>query len=262
MAPSTAPSEFLIGELGCIAIWSQALTAAQIQTNWNKVLTGNEPGLIGCWNFSNGTADDITTNHYTGTLYGDAAIVPASIPALTGAGVGSVVLTAPGPYSITGLPAGPGYAVTAFLDVQTNGVLTSGDPVGAYSGNPFTLGTANLTNVNVVLQEAPYITAQPVSERRAPGATASFSVTAAGTAPFSYQWVKDSQDLTDGGRISGSQTSQLQITGLTTADSGAYYVVVSNVVGGASSDAANSSWSRVASPSQATSFIAEPIPAV
>src|SRR5260370_7554793 len=42
----------------------------------------------------------------------------------------------------------------------------------------------------------PSITTQPVSQTVTAGQTATFSVTAAGTAPFSYQWRKNGTPIT------------------------------------------------------------------
>jgi hypothetical protein len=54
------------------------------------------------------------------------------------------------------------------------------------------------------------------------------SVTAGGTPPFTYQWQYNSVNLTDGGRVSGSQTSTLTIANTQTNDSGTYQLLISN----------------------------------
>jgi hypothetical protein len=58
-----------------LRIWSIALTQEQIQTTMNTTLAGNEEGLVGYWNFDDGTADDLTANNNYVTLYDDAKIV-------------------------------------------------------------------------------------------------------------------------------------------------------------------------------------------
>lgn len=73
---------------------------------------------------------------------------------------------------------------------------------------------------------APIITTQPnPSQTAGPGSTVSFSVTATGTAPLSYQW------LLGGLPIPGAATNVLVLTNVTSADSGIYSVVVSNAFG-------------------------------
>ena len=82
-------------------------------------------------------------------------------------------------------------------------------------------------------------TQQPQGQYEPIGGQATFSVTAAGTAPFTYQWYSNTTPLSDGGRISGTSTASLTITGLQTTDTASYSVVVSNAVSAAQSSPAN-----------------------
>ena len=59
----------------------------------------------------------------------------------------------------------------------------------------------------------------------------SFSVTATGTEPLSYQWQKDGVDLTDGGSITGATTPTLTIADVMESDEGGYRCVVTNTAG-------------------------------
>ena len=80
---------------------------------------------------------------------------------------------------------------------------------------------------------APSITTQPLSQTITAGQTATFSVTAAGTAPLSYQWQKN------GAAISGATSSSYTTPAETTADNAAQFtVVVTNSVGSVTSSAA------------------------
>ena len=80
---------------------------------------------------------------------------------------------------------------------------------------------------------APSITTQPSSVTITAGQTATFSVTATGTAPLSYQWKKNGTSIT--GATAASYTTPAE----TTADNGAQFtVVVSNSVGNVTSNAA------------------------
>src|SRR5207253_2345910 len=80
---------------------------------------------------------------------------------------------------------------------------------------------------------APSITAQPISQTVTAGQTATFSVTATGTAPLNYQWRKN------GAAISGATSSSYKIGATTSSDTGAQFtVVVSNSAGSATSSAA------------------------
>jgi len=95
-------------------------------------------------------------------------------------------------------------------------------------------GCAGLTSSNgsngATKTVAPTIAAQPSSQVVTAGQTATFSVAANGTAPFSYQWLKNNANI--GGATAASYTTPATIAG----DSGAKFdVVVSNSAGSATS---------------------------
>lgn len=81
---------------------------------------------------------------------------------------------------------------------------------------------------------APLVQQHPSSQSVPAGATASFTIAASGAmaaesrAPqaLTYRWRRNYADLTDGGRISGAGTNQLQIANVVAADSGLYDCVV------------------------------------
>jgi hypothetical protein len=79
---------------------------------------------------------------------------------------------------------------------------------------------------------APIITTQPPNQTVSEGSTASFSVSAAGTAPLSYQWRRNGQD------IPGATSSILQLTNTTlcAANGGEFSVLVCNAIDCAISD--------------------------
>ncbi len=80
---------------------------------------------------------------------------------------------------------------------------------------------------------APTISAQPANQSVAAGQTATFSVTASGTAPLSYQWQKGATAIT------GATSATYTTAATTTADSGSKFsVVVSNAAGSTTSNAA------------------------
>ncbi len=80
---------------------------------------------------------------------------------------------------------------------------------------------------------APSITTQPTDQSIAAGQTASYSVTATGAAPLSYQWRRN------GTAIAGAASARYTTPAATLADSGATFaVVVSNAAGSATSRSA------------------------
>jgi hypothetical protein len=100
---------------------------------------------------------------------------------------------------------------------DTNGSLTS---------NPATL-TVTATAV------APSITAQPTNQTVTAGQTATFSVTATGTSPLSYQWLKN------GTAISGATSATYTTPATAASDNNAQFTVtVTNSVSSVTSSAA------------------------
>jgi Ig-like domain-containing protein/immunoglobulin I-set domain protein/ASPM-SPD-2-Hydin domain-containing protein/uncharacterized protein DUF1573 len=92
---------------------------------------------------------------------------------------------------------------------------------------------SNSATLTVNSDPAPAITSQPASQTIVVGQTATFSVTATGTAPLSYQWQKN------GAAISGANSSSYTTSAETTADTGAQFnVVVSNSAGAVTSNTA------------------------
>lgn len=77
----------------------------------------------------------------------------------------------------------------------------------------------------LTVQLPPTILAGPESRTVSEGASAAFSVTAAGTLPLSYQWLKAGQVLP------GATQASLNLGPVHPADAGAYSVIVSNGAG-------------------------------
>ncbi len=95
-------------------------------------------------------------------------------------------------------------------------------------------GTSSATSTAATLTVtavAPTIVTAPASQSTTAGGTITFTVSATGTAPFTYQWRKGGTPLTDGANIAGATTASLTVSAVAAADAGSYDVVVSNGVG-------------------------------
>ena len=125
------------------------------------------------------------------------------------------------------------------------GVNPAGLVAGSYTGHviatPSGAGNPRLSvPVTLVVSPAspalaitPAITAQPISQTVPAGQTASFSVTATGTAPLRYQWSKN------GAAISGATSASYTTPATAAGDNGAAFTVtVSNSVSTLTSSAA------------------------
>jgi hypothetical protein len=97
-----------------------------------------------------------------------------------------------------------------------------------------TLGSTN-ASVTLTVVLAPTIIQQPQSQTNASYNEVSFIVAANGTGPLSYQWRKNGTNLVNGGYISGSTTTNLNLASVTLSDAGNYDVVVTNYYGSTNS---------------------------
>jgi RHS repeat-associated protein len=126
------------------------------------------------------------------------------------------------------------YFNSGVLANATNSVLTltgvTTNQAGAYSAVVSNVaGSVTSSNAVLTVNVPPVITQQPVNVTTNAGGTASFSVTATGTLPLSYQWYFNS------GVLANATNSVLTLTGVTTNQAGAYSAVVSNVAGSVTS---------------------------
>ncbi len=99
-------------------------------------------------------------------------------------------------------------------------------------GNLYFLSRDNSAVYKIVYagsSSAPVITNQPQSISVAQGNNVSFSVSATGTAPITYQWRKN------GSNISGATGATYSISSVSTSHAGTYSVVVTNAAGSVTS---------------------------
>ncbi|WP_158277465.1 immunoglobulin domain-containing protein [Opitutus sp. ER46] len=171
-------------------------------------------------------ATDLNTGSYAAAtaLNFVAPVATGSGAALDGnAAANRTAVTA----TVTGLNWAPGQTLT----LRWNDV----DDTGSDDG----IGIDDLTFATpAIVMAAPTITTQPVPQIVTPNSTVTFSVVATGAPAPTYQWRKNGSALVDGTGIAGATTATLTLTGVTTAASGNYDVVVTNAAGEKTSDAA------------------------
>lgn len=114
----------------------------------------------------------------------------------------------------------------------TSATYTTAATTAAQSGSQFTVVVSNLagsvTSNTATLSVAtlPSITDQPNNETVTEGHVATFTVSASGTAPLSYQW------LTNGNNISGANSATYTIPAANQVQNGSQFTVaVSNAAG-------------------------------
>ena len=193
----------------------------------------------------NGAQFSVVVSNSAGTVTSNAAILTVNAPpAVTAQPVNQTVAVGQtATFSVTATGTAP-----LSYQWRKNGANISGATASAYT-TPATVSTDNGAQFSVVISNVagsvtsstatltvnvpPTITTQPSSVTITAGQTATFSVTATGTAPLSYQWKKNGTSIT--GATAASYTTPAE----TTADNGAQFtVVVSNSVGSVTSNAA------------------------
>ena len=92
--------------------------------------------------------------------------------------------------SSSGFPIG-----YALVTVFTNGIPSQSQFVLAATSTPSPTPTPTPTPTSTPTPTPPSITTQPGNKTVNPGETATFRVTATGTAPLSYQWRKNGADI-------------------------------------------------------------------
>ena len=196
----------------------------------------------------NGTQFSVVVTNSAGTVTSGAAILAVNtFPSITSQPVSQTVVAGQtATFSVTATGTAP-----LSYQWRKNGANISGATAASYTtaasttadnGAQFTVVVSNVAgNVTsnaatltvTAAPVAPSITTQPANRTVVAGQTATFSVTAAGTSPLSYQWRKN------GANISGATASSYTTPATTTADNGAQFsIVVTNSIGNVTSGAA------------------------
>lgn len=228
-----------------------------------SVLVSGTPPITYQWrkdgvNLSGGTQATYTINPTQALSAGSYDVVVAnpygtatSFPALLNVNTGVTITGQPVPLTVN-----PGTLVTFAVTATGTEPLTyqwkkagasiAGATAATYTINPVQAGDAGSYSVSVTnvvgavsstsallsVNVAPVIASHPANVTVVSGGTATFSVGASGTAPLAYQWRKD------GVNIVGGTSSSYTLSPAWSAFEGSYSVVVSNVAGEATSNAA------------------------
>jgi hypothetical protein len=113
-------------------------------------------------------------------------------------------------------------AITSVL--QLNGILVS-DAGDYYCEATNTCGNEKSSTARLTVNQAPYITAESSGATLCEGTAHTFSVTASGTSPLTYQWYFDNTS------IPNATNNTYTISSVSTTDAGNYYCIVSNMCG-------------------------------
>jgi hypothetical protein len=211
---------------GCTGVTSAKGTSASAATNTTTTNSAPSAALSAspaAVSFGNVPMGSTSNQSLTITNSGTSAVTISQVAA-SGAGFALAGVALP-----VNLDPGNGATFTASFAPST-----TGNASGAASFSSSQLSSPLIVQMSGTgTAVAPSITAQPVSSSVVAGQTASFSISASGTAPLNYQWRKNS--IVIAGATSASYTTPPE----TTSDNGAQFsVVVNNSAGNATSNAA------------------------
>ncbi len=247
-------------------VTATSTTSTAFTYQWLKndeTITGNASATTATLTLANVQAADVAA--YTVVITNNVGPVTSAGAALVITGLAPAIVTSP--VSLTRAAGTPAiFTVTAsgsptlsyqWRKAGTN--LTDGANISGSTTSSLTVAnvqTADAVAYDVIVTNsvassapsaaailtvtpaAPTITLQPVSSQTVVVAsTATLSVAATGTAPFTYQWRKGGINLVNGINaptgvtVTGANAATLSLTGVATGDSGTYDVVVSNGVG-------------------------------
>jgi glucose/arabinose dehydrogenase len=116
-------------------------------------------------------------------------------------------------------------------------------------------GAGALYRIVYTLDNTPNITSHPQSVSVSPGQIASFTVTATGSTPLSYQWQKNNAN------IAGATSTTYTIANVNATHAGQYRVIVTNSAGSVTSNAAtltvsNPPTAQIITPAEGTTYTA------
>jgi subtilase family serine protease len=182
----------------------------------------------------------IVTNAYGSATSAVARLTVITAPSITQSPVSqsnsygaTVTFTA---NAIGGAPLAYQWYFTNAVAGATNASLVIANIVATNAGNYFVVasnqfGSATSAVASLTVVSSPNITQSPASQSILTGQAASFSVTAFGAPPLTYQWFFTNA-------IAGATNTSLVITNVTATNAGNYFVVVTNTYGSATSSVA------------------------
>jgi hypothetical protein len=244
---STPPATTRVNQVASASFSVVAAGGAPYTYQWQKDGADMVGATASTLNLSNVQTSDaasyaVTITNAAGSVTSSAAVLTVTVPILITAQPVSVTanLGTGASFSVTATGTTPTYqwkkagvnitgATTATLSF---GSLLATD-AGSYTvvvTNAAGSVTSSATTLTVI--SPPTISVPPASTSKNLGTSTSFSVTATGGAPYTYQWKKDGSDIV------GATAATLSFATLSSTDAGSYTVVVSNAAGTVTSNAA------------------------
>ena len=196
-------------------------------------------------NTDNGSQFSVTITNTVGTVTSNTATLTVSVPPVVTSQPANQTVTSgqTATFSVTATGTG-----TLSYQWKKNGTTIGGATSASYmtpattgsdNGSLFTVtvtdtvGSITSNSATLTVNVPPTVTTQPAAKTVLTGQTATFSVTASGTASLAYQWNKN------GAAIGGATSATYTTPATTNADNGAQFTVtITNSAGTVTSNAA------------------------
>jgi uncharacterized repeat protein (TIGR01451 family) len=235
---------------GAVAMFTVTATgAAPLSYQWRKGgvdLTGETAATLTINNVQAGNAGsyDVRVSNAVGSTLSAPATLTV-LPPTSATPLVNIINICPGAtatFSTTASGTGPFSYVW-----RKDGALLTGETGNSlsFTATPTSGGTYcvevtgmcnSVTNcATLTVATAPTIATQPQNFNGVQGNSATFSVTAAGTAPFTYQWRYNGANLSNAGQVAGATTTTLTLSSLNCTNEGNFDVIVNNCSGSVTS---------------------------
>jgi uncharacterized repeat protein (TIGR02543 family) len=197
-------------------------------THWSGDCSGTTKSITLEMNKNrNCVANFSVKSNVSNTYTLSTAILPSGSGAISGNQV-SYAIASPATSATITATANPGYAFSSW-----SGNCQSSTATAVVSMTSNKICYANFIPLSIGTDVSPAITTQPQNQVVVQGGNATFSVSASGTAPLSYQWQTASAD--NGAAfedVSGANSASYQKSGVLMSDNGKKYrCIVSNDLG-------------------------------
>jgi hypothetical protein len=208
-APDYLPGRIFNGNVSQMAVFGQALTAAQIQALYNSAQV--PPYII---------TEPATATFAINTV-GTVSVTASGTPAL-----GYQWYKGTSPLNNSGDLSGVN---TATLTISPTALADSGNYqvviTNAYGAVTSTVAAVTIVSGPIIVPDL------PATNHVYAGTTAILTVGLSGTAPFANAWTFNGHVLANGGRVSGAQSPTLTIANAQASDAGSYQFWSTNSLG-------------------------------
>ncbi len=253
IAITTQPASATVAQGGPVGLSVTASSTSALSYQWLKnglIISG---AISNALNFSAVSTNDagnysvIITNSSTSITSAIATLTvllrpaiitqPAGASVLAGGQVSfTVTATGSAPLNYQWLKNGAALANGGNVSGATTATLSLASVSAADAANysltvTNSVGSITSSTASLIVLTPPTISSQPVSQSLAAGSTAQFTVTAGGSAPLAYHWLKNGVLLATGGNVSGSATPTLSVATISSADAANYSVIITNSSG-------------------------------